>query len=177
MRTAATQICTNCLYISERTSSIWLHGTQPNFRGRRWLFRPGSNSASQRTPILKDFCKKSHWNIAERLVLPGCREGQEAKIDEKFSTRPLNSTLCKLMMTFNSVHPPVIPVLQNSGGKAKRGKVHFPFASHMKKNIPAVFIIIYYHLSALKHTVYNSKTDSSLLNKFNFLSCTTTTHK
>lgn len=54
--------------------------------------------------------------------------------------------------------------------KGKRDKVHFPFASLVKKYSCSFY---YYHLCML----YNSKADSSLPNKFNLQSCTISTHK
>ena len=107
------------------------------------------------------------WEICPSRDL---RSKQSKTNSEQFFTSSPNSTLCKLVTTFNSVHPPAIPVLQKTGGKGKRGKVHFPFESLVKKYSCNFY---YYHLCIL----YNSEADSSLPNKFNLQSYTTSTHK
>lgn len=86
---AEAQTCRNCLSISKQTSSIWLHGAQPNCPGRHGLLRSESNSAKE---LLKDFYKKSHGNTAEKLVLPRIR-GDEAKLTVQFFTSFPNAFL------------------------------------------------------------------------------------
>lgn len=129
---AAAQIFTNCLYVSKWASSNWLYRTWPNCPEKGGLFGPENSNASRGTPL--EFGRISVRSHVEILLRNWSFQGYEKiKKENKLWTIFHKLSKFRFMQTSDNFHPPLIPVPQKCGEKGKRGKVHFPFPSLVKK--------------------------------------------